>query len=185
MAEKAVQIDDSSPYARRILGFMAFLNKDYEKAIAELERAIALEPNSVAAHYSLCYFLYSAGRTEEAIPILKKGVALSPIHLPRALSHLCIASRKAGRYEKAVAFCKQLLQREPNHVLGHLTLAADGENGGCTGGNRRGPAGRSQIYRESCPTIVPMEGSGRDRSVNRILAQSRATRQTSSWPAIT
>jgi adenylate cyclase len=124
LAEKAVQIDDSSSYARRILGFMAFLNRDYEKAIAELERAIALEPNTVAAHYSLGYFLYSAGRTEEAIPILKKGVALSPIPLPRALSHLCIASRKAGRYEEAVAVCKQLLQREPNHVLGHLTLGA-------------------------------------------------------------
>jgi adenylate cyclase len=37
---------------------------------------------------------------------------------------LCIASRKAGRYEEAVAVCKQLLQREPNHVLGHLTLGA-------------------------------------------------------------
>jgi adenylate cyclase len=124
LAEKAVHIDDSSSYARRILGFMAFLNRDYEKAIAELERAIALEPNSVAAHYSLGYFLYSAGRTEEAIPILKKGVALSPIPLPRALSHLCIASRKARRYEEAVAVCRQLLQREPNHVLAHLTLGA-------------------------------------------------------------
>jgi adenylate cyclase len=124
LAEKAVQIDDSSSYARRTLGFMAFLNRDYEKAIAEAERSVALAPNSVAAQFMLGYFLYSAGRTEEAIPILKKGVALSPIPLPRALSHLCIASRKAGRYEEAVAVCKQLLQREPNHVLGHLTLGA-------------------------------------------------------------
>jgi adenylate cyclase len=72
----------------------------------------------------LGYFLYSAGRTEEAIPILKKAVALSPIPLPRTLSHLCIACRKARRYEEAVAVCRQLLQREPNHVLAHLTLAA-------------------------------------------------------------
>ncbi len=124
LAEKAVQLDDFSSLSHIILGFIVFLNRDYEKAIAEAERAVALAPNSVAAQYILGYFLYSAGRTKEAIPILKKAVALSPIPLPRALSHLCIASRKAGRYEEAVAVCRQLLQREPNHVLAHLTLAA-------------------------------------------------------------
>ncbi|MBI4766847.1 MAG: tetratricopeptide repeat protein [Deltaproteobacteria bacterium] len=124
LAQKGAQLDDSSSNARRVLGYMAFLNRDYEKAIAITEQAVALEPNSVAAHHSLGYFLYSAGRTEEAIPILKKAVALSPIPLPRALSHLCIASRKARRYEEAVSVCRQLIQREPNHVLAHLTLAA-------------------------------------------------------------
>jgi len=124
LAEKAVQLDDSSSDAHSVLGYMALLNRDYEKAVAETERAVALAPNSVAAQYRLGYCLYSAGRTEEAIPILKKAVALSPIPIPRALSHLCIASRKARRYEEAVAVCRQLLQREPNHLLAHLTLAA-------------------------------------------------------------
>jgi adenylate cyclase len=124
LAQKAIQLDDSASDAHSVLGYMALLNRDYEKAVAETERAVALAPNSVAAQYRLGYCLYSAGRTEEAIPILKQAVALSPIPLPRALSHLCIASRKAGRYEEAVAVCRQLLQREPNHVLAHLTLAA-------------------------------------------------------------
>jgi adenylate cyclase len=124
LAQKAVQIDDSSSNAHSVLGYITLLNRDYDKAIAETERAVALAPNSVAAQYRLGYCLYSAGRTEEAIPILKKAVALSPIPPARALSHLCIASRKARRYEEAVAVCRQLLQREPNHVLAHLTLAA-------------------------------------------------------------
>jgi len=124
LAQKAVQIDDSSSDAHSVLGYMALLNRDYEKAVAETERAVALTPNSVAAQYRLGYCLYSAGRTEEAIPILKKAVALSPIPPARALSHLCIASRKARRYEEAVVVCRQLLQREPNHVLAHLTLGA-------------------------------------------------------------
>jgi adenylate cyclase len=125
LAEKAVQLDDSEEAAHRVLGFIAILlNQDYEKGIAEAKRAVDLAPNSVMAQTILGYFLYSAGRTEEAIPILKKAVALSPIPLPRALSHLCIAFRKARRYEEAVAVCRQLLQREPNYVLAHLTLAA-------------------------------------------------------------
>ena len=96
----------------------------YDKGIAEARRAVELAPNSVMAHTILGYFLYSAGKTEEAISILKNAVALSPIPVPRALSHLCIAYRKAGQHENAVAVCKQLLQREPNYLIAHLTLAA-------------------------------------------------------------
>ena len=124
LAQKGAQLDDSSEVGHRILGVMALHNRDYEKAIAEEERAVALAPNSVPANYMLGYALCCAGRTEEAIPILKKAVAISPIPPPRALRLLCIASRKARRYEDAVAVCRQSLQREPNDVLAHLTLAA-------------------------------------------------------------
>jgi len=124
LAEKAIQLDDTEEMAHRVLGFLALQNRDYEKAIAAAKRAVELAPNSVVAQTILAYFLYSAGRTEEAIPILKKAVALNPIPLPRALSHLCIACRKARLYEEAVAVCRQLIQREPDYIFPHLTLAA-------------------------------------------------------------
>jgi adenylate cyclase len=124
LAQKGAQLDDSLEFGHTILGVMALHNRDYEKAIAEEERAVALAPNSVPAHYMLGYSLCCAGRDEEAIPILKKAVAMSPIPPPRALRLLCIASRKARRYEEAVAVCRQSLQREPNDVLAHLTLGA-------------------------------------------------------------
>jgi adenylate cyclase len=124
IAEKAVQLDDSEEMAHRGLGFLALLNKDYEKAIAGAKRAVELAPNSVMAQIILGYFLYSAGRTEEAIPILEKAASSSPIILPRALSHLGIALRKAGRLEEAVAVCTKLIQIKPNYIFPHLTLAA-------------------------------------------------------------
>jgi adenylate cyclase len=124
LAHKGAQLDDSLEFGHTILGVMALHNRDYEKAIAEEERAVALAPNSVPAHYMLGYSLCCAGRNEEAIPILKKAVAMSPIPPPRALRLLCIASRKARRYEEAVAVCRQSLQHEPNDVLAHLTLGA-------------------------------------------------------------
>ena len=124
LAQKGAQLDDSSEVGHRVLGVMALHNRDYEKAIAEEERAVALAPNSVPAHYMLGYSLCCAGRDEEAIPILKKAVAISPIPPPRALRLLCIAFRKARQYEEAVAVCRQSLQREPNDMLAHLTLAA-------------------------------------------------------------
>ena len=54
----------------------------------------------------------------------KKAVSLSPIPHPNALSNLAQACRIARRYEEVVAACRQALQREPNHMTVHLTLAA-------------------------------------------------------------
>ena len=52
LAEKAVKLDDSEEQAHRALGFIAIqLNRDYEKGIAEAERAVELAPNSVMAQY--------------------------------------------------------------------------------------------------------------------------------------
>jgi tetratricopeptide (TPR) repeat protein len=104
--------------------FLALQNKEYEKAIAETKRAFELAPNSVMAQILVGYALYSAGRTEEAIPILEKAASSSPIPLPRALSHLGIVYRKEGRLEEAVAVCRKLIQIKPNYIFPHLTLAA-------------------------------------------------------------
>ena len=124
LAQKGAQLDDSSEFGHTVLGVIALLKRDYERAIAEEERAVALAPNSVPANFMLGYVLCCAGRDEEAIPILKKALAMSPIPPARALRLVCIASRKARRYEEAVAACRQSLQREPNDMLSHLTLAA-------------------------------------------------------------
>ena len=125
LAEKAVQLDDFEEMAHRCRGFIAMLlNRDYEKAIAGGRRAVELAPSSVMAQTLLGFFLYAGGSTEEGITILKKALALSPIPLPRTLSHLCNACRKARRYEEAVAVCRQLIQCEPNYIYPHLTLAA-------------------------------------------------------------
>lgn len=123
-ADRAIQLDDSENSAHRVRGFLALLNKDYERAIQGARRAVELAPNSVMAQIVLAYFLYSAGRTQEAIPILEKAAAFTPIPNPRALSHLGIAYRKAGRHEEAVNVCIRLIQLKPNYIYPHLTLAA-------------------------------------------------------------
>ena len=45
LAQQAVALDDSLPGAQTVLGFVYLWKKQYEQAIAEAERAIALDPN--------------------------------------------------------------------------------------------------------------------------------------------
>ena len=105
------------------MGFMSLMYKrDYDKAVAELERAVALEPNSAEAYGHLAQHLTWAGRPEEAIPFYKKALRLSPILQPRWLFTMAGAYRMMGQYEESIAMCKKILEKQPDHLFAHTNL---------------------------------------------------------------
>ena len=124
LAQKGVALDDSLAYPRIALGFIYLMRKDYDKAIAEAERAVALEPSSTDALTQLGVNLFCGGRAEEAIPILQKAVSLSPVPEYRLIQNLANAYRSAGNYEKAIEINQKILQKQPNQMFPHLQLAA-------------------------------------------------------------
>ena len=125
MAQKAIAIDESLAFPHIILGYLSILaNRDYEKGIAEAERAVALEPNSADAYTQLAINLSWAGRTEEAIPLFKKAIRLSPIPPARCLFNMAACYRIIGQHEDAIAIYKKILQKQPDQMLAHLGLAA-------------------------------------------------------------
>src|SRR5262249_36545070 len=67
LAPRAVALDDSLSAAHVVLGDTYLLKKQYEQAIAELERAIALDPNFALGYSDLGYILNFVGRPQEAI----------------------------------------------------------------------------------------------------------------------
>jgi len=92
------------------------LHKDYEKGIAEAERAVTLQPNSVDAYTQLGALLRWADRCAEAIPILQKAMRLSPIPPYVCLASLAQCYRTTGQYEEAIALYRRILQKEPNQL---------------------------------------------------------------------
>jgi adenylate cyclase len=124
LAEKGVTLDDSLAYPHSALSWLWIMNRDYDKGVAEAERAVALEPGSGLAHVQLGSNLNFAGRYEEAIPVLKNVIRLMPISHTICLSHLGLSYRMLGRYEESIAVLKQLIRREPDALIGHLSLAA-------------------------------------------------------------
>jgi TolB-like protein len=67
LAKKAVSLDDSHPCGYEGLSYIYAVTRQYDKAIAEAERAIVLDPNSADSNVALGYALQIAGRPEEAI----------------------------------------------------------------------------------------------------------------------
>jgi adenylate cyclase len=125
LVQKAIALDDSLAHPHEILSkYYIYLNKDYDKAIAEAERAVTLEPNSVDAYIQLGGNLRWAGRCAEAIPILQKAMRLSPIPPYLCLQILAWCYYSTGQYEEAIALQRRILQKEPNQLLSQLGLTA-------------------------------------------------------------
>jgi tetratricopeptide (TPR) repeat protein len=122
-ARRALELDPSLADAHASLGFVKLnWEWDWNGALDEFRRAIALNPSHEAAHRWLSAFLAGIGRDDEAVPIALRAADLDPISvLPRM--NLGIIAVLAGRFEDAVAELRRVLEKDPNFVRAYAFLA--------------------------------------------------------------
>ncbi len=123
MAQKALSMDDSLSGAHTLLGNLYAIKREYDKAIAEGERAVALAPGSASALGFYGQSLTYAGQSEKAIPMIQKAIRLNPFTPTQTFLFLGHAFRMTRRYEEAVSAFKKAVQRAPENILAHLALA--------------------------------------------------------------
>ena len=124
LAQKALSLDESDSISHCLLGTIYLVMRQYEKAIAEGERAVALEPNGAMVHSTLGSTLCYAGRIDEGINQLKQGIRLNPFPAHWYFLQLGRCYRQKGQYEEALTAYKKALQRNPDALYNHLSLAA-------------------------------------------------------------
>jgi Tfp pilus assembly protein PilF len=122
-AKKAVELDDNSAEAHNSLAFVTFYwTWDAATAEHEFKRAIALNPNYVAAHHWYATFLMSTQRYAEAVNEIELARKLDP-------SSASIVADKglilywAGQPKEGIALLTQIEAREPSFLSPHLYLA--------------------------------------------------------------
>ncbi|RPI71327.1 MAG: tetratricopeptide repeat protein, partial [Geobacteraceae bacterium] len=124
LAQKALSIDDSIPRGHVLLSDLYSAKREHDKAVAEGERAVALDPNGAGAHEFYALSLVYAGRPEEAIPFFQKAIRLNPFSPTGFFLHYGHAFLGAGRLEEAVSAYKKSIQLSPNNIFAHTRLAA-------------------------------------------------------------
>ncbi len=124
MANKALALDDSLDIPHYTLGGVYATMHEYDKAIAEGERAVGLNPNGAEALACLGWFLNVAGRPAEAITVLEKAMHLNP--MPPAFYYGILGScyRSMNQYDKAIATLEKGIRVQPDNTGCLIGLAA-------------------------------------------------------------
>ena len=111
MALKGVEINPGLPQVQWSLGYVYLYRKEFENAIAALNRAISLSP-SYADSYALLALLHNnLGNAEEAIRLIEKGMKLNPYYSWDYVYNLGRAHYTLGNYQQAVDLLAEALQR--------------------------------------------------------------------------
>src|SRR5262249_25953334 len=95
-----------------------------DQAIAEGERAIALDPNNADSYANQAEALNWAGRPEEVLQVMAQAMRLNPHYPPEYLFRLGWAYHMTGRYAEAIATMKEVINRSPNFLTAHSSLAS-------------------------------------------------------------
>ena len=124
LLQKALSLNENDASAHGNLSIVYLQKREYDKAIAEGELAVSLDPNSPMTNFSYAKALVYSGRPEEAIPLLEKAIRLNPMAPAPFYNHLGFAYRLTGRLEEAAASIKKSIEIAPNDFWNHATLAA-------------------------------------------------------------
>jgi adenylate cyclase len=125
-AERAVKSSPRNEYARWVLGLLRLVAQEHDMALAELEKAIEINPNCSLAYGSLATVLNFAGQPDAAIPNNEIAIRANPRdpsifyrYTGLAISYLLI-----GRPREAAAWARKAIHAKPEFLQAHAVLLA-------------------------------------------------------------
>jgi adenylate cyclase len=124
LAQKALARDNPPSYTHSLLGHIYLVQGQHEKAIAELEQAITLNPNGADAYAFLGSALIFTGHPDEAIELIMKAMRSNPMPPNWYHTFLAHAFRNTGRYREAITVLQEVLERNPYDANARIGLVA-------------------------------------------------------------
>jgi TolB-like protein len=117
LVEKAISLDPEDGYSYALRGVILVQMRQYDNALADVSKALSLEPNQIGVLNESATVLWRAGKPEEALPLFEKLFRLSPSPALGSFSGASVAYNLVGQYEKAAEVCRKAIQRFPPHYL--------------------------------------------------------------------
>ncbi len=124
-ARKAVSLDRADFWGHGALGFAELFMGHHERALASIDRAIALNPNSADAHAMRGVVLNYLGRAEEALPEMELAMRHNPHHPDWYLIGIGRSYYTLGRHDDAIPYLERLVNAGPEFVAGRVLLVAN------------------------------------------------------------
>ena len=118
-----IAMENPTPLALRTSAKFRLYRRQYEEAIAETERAIALDPNDADSYWSMGFVLTYAGRSAEAVDPFKTAMRLNPYYPGWYPYFLGVAQYCLERYEEAATSQERAFKVDPNSSAWWLAAA--------------------------------------------------------------
>ncbi len=129
-ALKALALDPNLAEAHASLAHIKLIyDWDWAGAEQEFRRALELNPGYATAHQWYALLLNATGRTTEALAQLRTAESIDPLS-PAIKAGIAEAYYFARRYDQSIAASRQVLELDPNSVLGLLSLGRAQEQKG-------------------------------------------------------
>jgi len=124
LAQKALSMDDSIDMGHSLLASIYLVKRQYDKALAEAERAVALNPNGADAYFFLGGIVGALGKWEENVLYIKKSIRLNPFPHIGYYWSLGRAYFMMGQYHDAIVALRKAVQMNLDFLPAHTYLAA-------------------------------------------------------------
>lgn len=123
-ALRAVALDDRFFWSHTTLGAADTWLGNHDKALAELERGVELNPNHADCLALLSAALNFAGRPEEGLRAIHSAIERNPYHPGFYLAMLGRAQFMLGHYPEAIEALERLVNAMPEFTVGRALLTA-------------------------------------------------------------
>jgi len=124
LAQEAIRLDPSNASAHTLLSNVYVYRQRHDLGLAEIDRAIALNPSDAEAHGWRGWIMLSLGRTAEAIHSSEMALRFNPNSPPSVSGNLGWAYFLEGRNDDAIELLESSLGQHPDATFGHAALAA-------------------------------------------------------------
>ena len=126
LASRAIELDDSDPWAHLALGYFAFTGRQTDEAVRHFEAALNLNPNFAAAAGSIGFALALDGQSDVAISHFEQAMRMSPRDPFNSFFFVGIAAAHylASRYSEAIKWSRQAVQLRPGYLGAHRIQCA-------------------------------------------------------------
>jgi adenylate cyclase len=171
LAQKALVLDDSN------CGALALLTNDdqfqgrFDRAVAEGERAVSINPNCSMAYAFLAVALNGLGKPAEALRAIENAMQLDPAGHDFYASVTGGAYILMGHYQEALPYLQRAVAGSPNFLWAHLDLAIAYAE---LGRDHDAHAEASEVMRISPGYVLPFPEKGPDSAVPFLAGKDLA-----------
>jgi adenylate cyclase len=126
LASRAIAVDANSQIGHVAKGNVLRVERRFEDAITEFERALALDPNVAEAYGGVGTTYNDIGQYQKAIEFFDKAIRLSPQNQQLAFWYFgkAIAYFGLQQYDQAIEWARRTIAINPNYAAPHFILAA-------------------------------------------------------------